>query len=549
MVKKAFILGAGLGLRLRPLTSHCPKPALPILGHPLIEYILRHVGAIGVKEVMINTHHCPEVYRKILDGRSDLALEIQYSYEKELLDTGGGLKKIEPFLGEETFLMYNGDILTDGDLTPALHFHRERKALATLVLIPHGSNDNVAMDGDGWITDFRGVLKDEVHPRYTFSGIHILEPEILKSIPENRPISMVDIYLDLLREGKKIVGYVWKECFWRDIGDPQAYQKVQREVLDGKYRNPFPLRQLGQDGSDRLYYRTQVYPSSVIIMHYGKEKKENSYYVPVARFLKSLKLNVPEVTYDDPESGIVVVEDLGNTCLYHAVLRRPRSQVLRHYEDVIQQILALHRKGGSLYEIRPFRLSLPFTRKTYLWESSYFEENFLTEVLNFKMSVELKNRFDSDRTSLAQVLSEERRVLIHRDLQSKNIMIKRNRVYFIDFQGMRYGLPQYDLASLLYDPYVALTEEERESLYHDYLAQAGASLVGEQPHFRRIYQFCILQRLMQALGAYGFLGLKKGKRQFLQYIPVAVERLDQVLAEVEGLDGLKVVVQQSKNRV
>jgi dTDP-glucose pyrophosphorylase len=389
MLRKAFILGAGLGLRLRPLTLNQPKPTLPVLGRPLMEYVFEHLKSVGVNEVVINTHHYPEVYTQLFGSHfSDLI--IHYSYEEKLLDTGGGLKKVESFLKDGTFLVYNGDILTDGDLNEALRFHRERNCLATLILNPSDRNPNVALDEESWIQDLRGSLGIQTSKVYTFCGIQILEPEIFQYIPDQAPISIVDVYLNLLRQGKKIGGFVWDRCYWKDIGDLTSYGEVHRELFETKLKGPFPVHRLGQDGSDRAYYRIvpslisnkNLRPSSVIVMQYGKEKEENNFYHRISLFLRDLGLSVPEILHADPESGILVVQDLGDLTLCHAFEIKPKDEIVAIYKKVMDEILILHQKGAELYEKAHFSISPPFTEKTYRWESNYFEENFLKGIVN-----------------------------------------------------------------------------------------------------------------------------------------------------------------------
>jgi NDP-sugar pyrophosphorylase family protein/tRNA A-37 threonylcarbamoyl transferase component Bud32 len=544
MIQKAFILGAGLGKRLAPLTLRRPKPTLEILGRPLMDYIFEHVKSAGVREVVINTHHYPEKYEELFGKGEKSGLKIQYSYEEILLDTGGGLKKAQALLGNQTLLMYNGDILTDGDLSEAIEHHRSTGNLATLILGKFNANQNVNLNAQGQITDLRGVLGDKDNPKFVFTGIQIVEPALFQHIPEGQIISIVDVYLDLIRQGLKIGGHVWKDCYWTDIGDLKAYQQAQADVLHGKCKTPFPLRRLGQDGSDRIYYRAGRDAKTNIIMRYGHEKEENSYFVRIASFLKDLDLSVPEVLYSDPDSGLAVVEDLGDMSLCHAVESFSHDQIIKFYQNVLREIHKLHQSGVKTYDSEPFLICPAFTEKTYRWESRYFEEHMLEGFLKIKLSDEEKEKFEEDCGALAKRLSQEPTVLIHRDLQSKNIMIKEGVPYFIDFQGMRLGLAQYDLASLILDPYVDLESAVKEDLFEYYMTLASAAIPNKK-RFKELYFYCALQRLMQALGAYGFLGVKKGKKHFLQYIQPALERLTGVLADLGGFEGLKSVVQKA----
>jgi aminoglycoside/choline kinase family phosphotransferase len=137
---------------------------------------------------------------------------------------------------------------------------------------------------------------------------------------------------------------------------------------------------------------------------------------------------------------------------------------------------------------------------------------------------------------IAARLASLPRVLVHRDFQSQNILIHDDTAWLIDFQGMRPGLPHYDVASLLYDPYVELTGAERDLLLQSYKLAARRSGMEIAPGFDEIFYFCALQRLMQALGAYGFLGLQKGRPDFLAHIPAARRSLREVAARIDGLD-------------
>jgi aminoglycoside/choline kinase family phosphotransferase len=143
---------------------------------------------------------------------------------------------------------------------------------------------------------------------------------------------------------------------------------------------------------------------------------------------------------------------------------------------------------------------------------------------------------------IAEFLAAQPRVLVHRDFQSQNIVIKERAACFIDFQGMRPGLPQYDLASVLLDPYVTLTEFEREELLGFYLTTMQSS--GHEPpaNFRQTFDLCAMQRLMQALGAYGFLGIVKEREHFLHHIPAALANLERVLARITGMERLTALI-------
>ena len=178
-------------------------------------------------------------------------------------------------------------------------------------------------------------------------------------------------------------------------------------------------------------------------------------------------------------------------------------------------------------------LPAEFNAALYLWEQNYFFENCLGRY--FKIETGTIDNLEAlpALRCVAEKLAELPRVLVHRDFQSQNILMRNGQAYLIDFQGMRPGLAQYDLASLLYDPYVELTQAEHDELLEHYCSEKPS------PDFLETLRLCAMQRLMQALGAYGFLGLVKDYKHFLQHIPKAIGSLRQVVDKIDGLELLE----------
>ena len=200
--------------------------------------------------------------------------------------------------------------------------------------------------------------------------------------------------------------------------------------------------------------------------------------------------------------------------------------------------MKLHTLGESVCAEIKEHLPAEFNAALYRWEQKYFFDNCLGRC--FRVS-------ESKRKELAALprlretskhLAVLPRVLVHRDFQSQNIIIQNGQANLIDFQGMRPGLAEYDLASLLYDPYVDLAETERAELITYYREQQSKSGTRRDGDFDSTLRLCVMQRLMQALGAYGFLGLVKGQKNFLQYIPRAVRSLRDTVAKINSLEPL-----------
>lgn len=224
---RAFILGAGLGTRLRPITELVPKPLVPIHGRPLVTHALDHLAKAGVEQVVINTHHAPACWPQTFPSRKYQKLQLQFRYEPVLLDTGGGLKNVEDLLLDGgTFWIYNGDILTNLPLQKAWEHHRQSGNLATMVLRSTQEPRHVSLGKDGRITDVRGKLGTGQPGEYLFTGIHLVEPDIFRHILQVEIQSIIPIYLGLIQKGEKIGGVVIDEGEWSDIGTLSEYERV-----------------------------------------------------------------------------------------------------------------------------------------------------------------------------------------------------------------------------------------------------------------------------------------------------------------------------------
>ena len=230
--KTAFILGAGLGTRLRPLTESCPKPLLDLDGRPIITYAMDHLITAGVERFIVNTHHCPEVYLEKFPDRQWLGRPILFRHEPTLLDTAGGLKNIEDLLAEdETIFCYNGDILADFPLEGFLQSHNRKRPEATLVLRSHGPLLNVAVDGQGAICDIRNSLGNPGTRRCLFTGIYAVETSLLKHIESGKVESIVTVFLDRIRKNPgSITGFVINDGSWHDIGSLDAYETLKPRI-------------------------------------------------------------------------------------------------------------------------------------------------------------------------------------------------------------------------------------------------------------------------------------------------------------------------------
>lgn len=282
------------------------------------------------------------------------------------------------------------------------------------------------------------------------------------------------------------------------------------------------------DGSDRKFFRIFCGSGSLIGVVSPRRAKEdstdeNDSYLLIGNHLHSKGLPVPRILHADVSEGRFLLEDAGDLHLQNFVLSR-RTSLESIYTHVIGMLGSLHRKAATGFEPRfCFDSVLYDPSFVYERELEYFRKSFVNGCLGFDTAPE---ELRPDFEALAEAAGADKRAFVfHRDFQSRNIMVRRARLWLIDFQGMRFGPPAYDLASLLIDPYVRVPERLQDKLVSVYWSFAGKHQGVSKGDFMRKFEAVRLARNLQILGAFGFLGVTKRKRRFLDYIPFAFEQL------------------------
>ncbi len=244
MIRQAFVLAAGLGTRLRPLTDQLPKPLVPIGHKPLITFAFDHlITDAGVEEFIVNTHHLAEAYPMAFPDGQYRGRSLHFRHEPTLLDTGGGIKNIADLLAPDsgTLLVYNGDILTDLPIGPAVEHHRRAGNEVTLVVRWQHGPRHLAWDAtSGRILDIRDRLGTGAPQAYAFSCVYLVEPAFLDRIPLGEIISVIPIFLDMIRRGEALGGVVIDEGDWRDLGTRGEYLRVHRDLFARRENPVFP---------------------------------------------------------------------------------------------------------------------------------------------------------------------------------------------------------------------------------------------------------------------------------------------------------------------
>jgi mannose-1-phosphate guanylyltransferase len=225
VIRNAFVLGAGLGTRLRPLTERRPKPLIPVANRPLITYAFDHLLGCGVETLIVNTHWRAEAYHSFFPDSSYRGVPLVFREERpEILETAGGIWNVRDLIGEEPFLVYNGDILCDLPLDAAIRAHFLHGNEVTLVLRSQGGPLQVAFDAEiGRVTDIGGRVDPSAGARFLFTGIYVVNPDFIRRIPAGEKLSVIPIFCDMIRQGAPLGGIVIDDGQWRDLGARGQY--------------------------------------------------------------------------------------------------------------------------------------------------------------------------------------------------------------------------------------------------------------------------------------------------------------------------------------
>jgi len=231
MITQAFVLGAGLGRRLRPLTDDLPKPLIPIFQKPLITFALDHLCDFGVETFVINTHHLAPQFSGLGDTYAGRPLKLVH--EPVLLGTGGGIKNVEGLLRAEPFIVYSGDLLTDFALEPLVEEHFREGNDVTLALRKTGLGSGVALHG-GRVMDIEGTYGQA--GEYDFQGVSVWNPQIFPRIPSGPNVSFIPVLVEWIGQGGKIGGVVLDDGRWFNIGSRAEYLEVHRTIKEERWK-------------------------------------------------------------------------------------------------------------------------------------------------------------------------------------------------------------------------------------------------------------------------------------------------------------------------
>lgn len=263
---KAMVLCAGLGTRLRPLTTVWPKPAIPLLGGPLFRYSLATLNRAGITQVAINTHHLPEVMTSIARAEAGDSLVVAHE-PGEIQGTGGGIRGLRSFLGDDDFVVLNGDVLFSIDLQPVIAAHRASGAAATMVLLPmpEGATYNgVEIDADTHVRRIAGLGPGGSKlSNWHFTGAYVMTPKVFDFMAPTGALDILrDVFLPMIEKGLTVHGHVLQQpgAHWSDLGTPQTYLQTHQSLLFSQ----IPVQAFGEHGP---FAGTTLDPATKVWQH------------------------------------------------------------------------------------------------------------------------------------------------------------------------------------------------------------------------------------------------------------------------------------------
>ena len=537
---KALILAAGFGTRLKPYTQTLPKALFPIAGIPVLGRMINALKQAGCTGIAVNAHHLAHRIQSYL-AETDFGLPIHLSHEPDILGTGGAIRRLRRFWDDDPFMVVNADIVTDIDLAQVYRRHCQQKDPVTLVMHDRPAFNQVWVRDDMRIIGFErfSVTMPQVgHRNMAFTGIHVLNPDIVQWIPADGFCDIIAVYRQMIDAGAAIHAHVVRGHYWQDMGSPERYRDAAMDALaprafqaafDDNPPYPYQREALAGDGSDRRWYRLTAGRHRLILVDHGitplDQGSEVNAFVRIGEHLYHCGLPVPQIFAHDAFSGLVFLQDLGNCHLQRIVQQTDdESRIEGIYQPIIDTLVDITVRAADGFNPDWTCQSTAYDVHLILdKECRYFVDAFLNGYLDMGIAYDdLAPEFNQ----LAQrTVDFGVNGLIHRDFQSRNIMVKDGRHYLIDYQGARRGPVQYDLAALLIDPYVGLSRALKARLMSYGAQQASLRLNTDPDRFIQGYRYCAVTRNLQMLGAFGFLSRVKHKHAFETWIPAAAGML------------------------
>ena len=381
-----------------PYTRIVPKPLFTVAGKPLLDIMIQGLAAAGCEAIVVNTHHLHEKIEAFIAGRR-YPIPVTTRCEPRILGTGGAIRNVADFWDNRPFMVVNSDILTDIDFADVYGRHLAHGDPATLVLYDDPAFNTVTLTAEGRVAGFGGFDADPLPGRrLTFSGIQVVDPEVIDYIPDGFS-SSIDAYRRLLADGRHIRGLAAAGERWSDLGTPERYRRACIDMMAGEAFARANQDDVGRsggasvrivplsgDGSDRRWYRLVSGDRSLILADHGihveAAQGEAGAFEDIGRHLHGRNVAVPRIYQADRFSGLVILEDLGDIHLQDAVSSASgEAAVEALYRQVLDRLLPLWLDGREGFDPRWTWQSAQYDREMILSaECGYFRDAFFTRI-------------------------------------------------------------------------------------------------------------------------------------------------------------------------
>jgi aminoglycoside/choline kinase family phosphotransferase len=380
------------------------------------------------------------------------------------------------------------------------------------------------------VTDLRDRLGQQ-DPAYQYTGICVVTKAFAQGVPATAE-SLVEHFLrrTQARPGS-IQGFLDGSATWHDLGTIEEYQAVKAlqekpvrgaiTPADAAKAHGYELAAGGEvlkGGSGRKFHRLRKPTGeTAVLCVYDDSRPENALYGDIAGVLRDqIGVQVPQVLAADKDAGVLVLEDLGDTDLWS--LAQAAEFPWAPVASALEQVAGIHRHGVDAFAAAGVPLMEAFGPNLYQWERQYFQDNALG-------GRKPDRAVTDEMASLAKELMGQPVVTIHRDFQSQNIMVRDGTAWLVDLQGLRHGCMFYDYAALAFDPYLTRADMDLWRIEIEDHAREVSGWKGSSDEFSHLFHVAATQRLLQACGAYGFLGHKKGRPEYLAHLPQGLRNL------------------------
>ncbi|MCP3955734.1 MAG: phosphotransferase, partial [Desulfobacterales bacterium] len=397
--------------------------------------------------------------------------------------------------------------------------------------------NKIEIDKNSLITNFNSSNNP-----YAFTGIHILSPKIFKLMPDKNIFSIIEFYETLIKKNKALNAFILNNnYFWEDIGTIKAYKYSSIRYLvssiENKKENDFnkiEIQKLTGDGSDREWFRISTDEKTYIAADHGINTAQQCQSNPIVQLDSFISLGnhlykkgapVPKIYKYDSFSGIAIVQDLGDIHLVNIINKsKNEDEIFDWYKKVCDSLISFSKKGLKGFQKQWAFETHEYSKEVILErECKYFINAFCNTYLKKDTQYET---FSGEFEFIADnCINSSFNGLMHRDMQSKNIMVKDDLIFFIDFQSARKGPLEYDLSSLLIDPYVELEDHLKEKILTYFIDKLNSDNNIDAKLFKHCYKYCCVARNLQILGAFSYLSKVKKKKKFETFIPFALASL------------------------